>query len=84
MLPQRRGEIENGKEIYACGDVFEGQWNWEKHVRNGTMEYANGDCYKGQWTLKNGKWLKEGNGLMTYASGETISGKWKNDELNKK
>jgi hypothetical protein len=80
----RNGNIENGKEIYENGDVFEGKWNWEKHSRNGKINYSNGDCYTGNQILKNNSWVKEGNGIMTYANGETISGKWKNDVLEGK
>jgi hypothetical protein len=80
----KNGNIVKGKEIYASGDVFEGQWNRHKNIRNGRMTYANGDCYAGQWLLQNGKWMKEGNGSMTCVNGETLIGKWKNDEFKNK
>jgi len=74
---QRHG---NGGFVFDNGDMYSGNWRYDKRYGQGTYTYANRDKYVGEW--KDGK--MHGQGTYTQASGQkyVYVGEWKNSLLN--
>lgn len=70
------------KEIYANGDVYEGEMKTDGAKRlkhgQGKYTYANGDIYDGEWVENE----KNGLGKFMYAHGAIEEGRWvANDQI---
>ena len=76
------GEYDNGRRrhgqgrmVYACGDVYEGEWKAGVREGHGTFLYATGHMYEGEWKAD----VFEGHGTYRYASGDVYEGEFKAD-----
>ena len=66
------GVIVHGKDTYASGNWYEGEFkNWDRHGK-GVYHYANGDWYEGEFS--EGKF--HGAGVYHYANGTIEQGQW--------
>lgn len=54
-----------GKMVYACGDVYEGQYTDDIYQGYGRLDKENGDLYEGFW--RSG--YKNGLGTQTWTFG---------------
>jgi hypothetical protein len=62
---------------FACGDIYDGQYQDDKMHGTGVFTFASGDIYDGQY--QDGK--KHGTGVYTFASGTVDhDGEWVNGE----
>ena len=64
-----------GREVYANGDVYDGDFANDRRDGKGVYWYSNGNVYDGQW--KDGH--VHGQGLMKYVNGNIYEGEWVDD-----
>lgn len=64
-----------GKEVFANGDVYEGDFADGRREGTGVYAYSNGNVYTGEW--KEGG--VHGKGAMKYANGNAYEGDWVNN-----
>jgi hypothetical protein len=69
------GKVPGGKIVYANGDVYEGQGEYDFKQGNGKMIYTNGNVYLGDWFLDK----KGGKGTMAFKNGDIYEGDWRRD-----
>eukprot|EP00808_Paulinella_micropora_P002615 g83051.t1 len=67
-----------GKNTYANGDVYEGEWQAGKMHGTGKYTFASGDVYEGEWQANQ----KHGKGKYTYANGGVYEGEWQADKMH--
>jgi hypothetical protein len=63
----------HGKAQYANGDVYEGEWKFERRDGVGICWYFSGEVYEGEWKADK----REGTGTATYVTGDSYEGDWR-------
>ena len=64
-----------GKEVYANGDIYDGEFANDLRNGKGVYWFSNGNVYDGQW--KDG--CIHGAGVMKYVNGNIYDGEWVDD-----
>lgn len=67
-LTQKKQREGTGKFSYLNGDVYEGEWKYDKRHGTGKIKFSNGDIYEGEW--KNDK--KDGVGEIIYTVSKNV------------
>ena len=70
----------NGTEIFADGNIYNGDFIDNRREGKGTFIFADGDIYTGSFV--NSKF--EGQGTYTWTDGQNYVGEWKDDKINGK
>ena len=61
--------------MYACGDIYSGEWVNSQCCGNGIYVYKSGDVYKGQFVQDK----FNGYGILTWVDGSSYEGEFRDD-----
>jgi hypothetical protein len=69
-----------GRIRYECGNVYTGQWQYDRRAGAGTYWYACGDAYEGEW--QDGMYHGRGKytGSEVGGGGDSYEGEWREDQ----
>ena len=65
-----------GKFIFNDGDVYEGEWSYNRQHGKGVYTGAEGQTYNGEWV----EGIKQGFGIIVYSNGDVYEGEWSNND----